>query len=77
MIHHEYPGTYFFDSGSEQDAVDSNLMIAAVGAGGLSLPDRDYYLKTDAKSVELRNQYVAYIVKLMGMIGESEAQAKG
>jgi endothelin-converting enzyme/putative endopeptidase len=76
MIHHTYPGTYFFDSGTDQDAVDSNLMIAVVDAGGLSLPDRDYYLKTDAKSVEIRQKYVDYVVKLMQMVGETEAQAK-
>jgi putative endopeptidase len=76
MIHHTYPGTYFFDSGTDQDAVDSNMMIAVVDAGGLSLPDRDYYLKTDAKSVELRQKYVDYVVKLMQMVGETEAQAK-
>jgi len=75
-IHHELPGSYFFDSGTEQDSVDSNTMIAAVGAGGLGLPDRDYYLKTDAKSVTIRQEYVAYIVKLMEMIGEPEARAK-
>ena len=75
-IHHSYPGTYFFNSGTEQDAVDSNMMIAGVGSGGLSLPDRDYYLKTDAKSVELRQKYVDYIVKLLGMIGETDTQAK-
>src|ERR1039458_167997 len=75
-IHHELPGTYFFGSGTQQDDADSNTVIASVGAGGLGLPDRDYYLKTDVKSVELREQYVAYIVKLMGMIGEPEARAK-
>ena len=75
-IHHELPGTYFFGSGTEQDSVNSSVMIAAVGAGGLGLPDRDYYLKTDEKSVRIRQQYVAYIVKLMGMIGEPEARAK-
>ena len=75
-LHHEFPGTYFFGSGTEQDAVDSNTVIAAVGAGGLGLPDRDYYLKTDAKSVEIQQKYVAYIVKLMVMVGEPEAQAK-
>jgi putative endopeptidase len=48
----------------------------AVGAGGLGLPDRDYYLKTDDKSVKLREQYVAYIQKLMMLGGDSAAQAK-
>jgi len=75
-IHHELPGTYFFSSGTDQDAVDSNTMIAVVDAGGVGLPDRDYYLKTDAKSVQIRQQYVAYIVKLLGMIGEPETSAK-
>ncbi|CAN5757812.1 M13 family metallopeptidase [soil metagenome] len=75
-IHHEIPGAYFFNSGTDQDAVDSNTIIAVVEAGGLGLPDRDYYVKTDAKSVTLREQYSAYIVKLLTMIGEPEAQAK-
>ena len=75
-IDHELPGSYFFRSGTEQDAVDSNTMIAAVAAGGLGLPDRDYYLKTDAKSVQTRAQYTAYIVKLMGLVGEDAAHAQ-
>jgi len=75
-IHHDLPGAYFFGSGTQQDDADSNTMIASVGAGGLGLPDRDYYLKTDAKSVQLREQYMAYIVKLMEMIGEPESKAK-
>ena len=75
-IHHELPETYFFGAGTQQDDADSNTVIASVGAGGLGLPDRDYYLKTDVKSVQLREQYLAYIVKLMGMIGEPEARAK-
>ncbi|MCU1320510.1 MAG: Endothelin-converting enzyme 1 [Acidobacteriaceae bacterium] len=75
-IHHEIPGAYFFNSGTDQDAVDSNTIIAVVEAGGLGLPDRDYYVKTDAKSVTIREQYAAYIVKLLTMIGEPENQAK-
>ncbi|HEX6494407.1 MAG TPA: M13 family metallopeptidase N-terminal domain-containing protein, partial [Acidobacteriaceae bacterium] len=30
VMHHELPGSFFFDSGTEQDAADSNMMIAAV-----------------------------------------------
>jgi endothelin-converting enzyme/putative endopeptidase len=47
-----------------------------VNAGGLGLPDRDYYLKTDAKSEQIRTQYVAYMVKLLSMIGEDTAHAQ-
>src|ERR1700761_4815145 len=48
-LHHESAGSFFFGSGTDQDAIDSSVIIAAVGAGGLGLPDRDYYLKTDDK----------------------------
>jgi putative endopeptidase len=75
-LHHEYEGSFFFGSSTDQDALDSSLVIVAVDAGGLGLPDRDYYLKTDDKSVKLREQYVAYIQKLMMLGGESAAQAK-
>ena len=43
-----------FSFGAQPDAKDSNRTIATLGQGGLSLPDRDYYLKTDPKSVETR-----------------------
>jgi endothelin-converting enzyme/putative endopeptidase len=75
-LHHAYPGSFFFGSRTGQDAVDSSLIIVELGAGGLGLPDRDYYLKTDEKSVKLREQYVAYIQKLLVLSGESETQAK-
>ena len=57
-----------------QDALDSSLVIVELRAGGLGLPDRDYYLKTDPKSVKLREQYVAYIEKLLTLSGESAEQ---
>jgi putative endopeptidase len=75
-LHHEDAGSYFFGSGTGQDSLDSSLVIVQVGAGGLGLPDRDYYLKTDEKSVKLREQYVAYIERLLTLGGESAEQAK-
>jgi putative endopeptidase len=68
-------GEYFFNAGPTQDAVDSNSEIAEVRAGGLGLPDRDYYFKTDAKSLEIRLKYVEYVAHLLTMTGESKAQA--
>ena len=76
VFNHTYPGTYFFEVSTEQDALDSSLIIVGTGAAGLGLPDRDYYLKTDDKSVTLRNQYVAYVAQLLGMLGESPETAK-
>ena len=75
-LHHEFPGSFFFGSGTGQDAVDSSVVIVELGAGGLGLPDRDYYTKTDEKSVKLREQYAAYIARLLGLTGESAEQAK-
>src|SRR6202171_1187913 len=48
-----------FSFGSRPYAKDSNLTIASVNQAGLSLPDREYYLKTDAKSVETRQRFAA------------------
>ena len=75
-LHHENAGSFFFGSGTGQDSLDASLVIVQVGAGGLGLPDRDYYLKTDPKSVKLREQYVAYIERLLALGGESAEQAK-
>jgi putative endopeptidase len=75
-VHHQYPGSFFFNAGTEQDAIDSSLMIVELGAGGLGLPDRDYYTKTDPKSVKIREQYVAYIQQLLALTGETAEQSK-
>jgi putative endopeptidase len=69
-------GDFFFNASATQDPDNSDTVIADEGAGGLGLPDRDYYLKTDAKSVEIRERYVAYISQLFTMAGEPVAQAK-
>ncbi len=69
-------GSFFFNSGSTQDPGDSNSVIAEISAGGLGLPDRDYYLKTDAKSEETRKAYLAYVEKILTLAGEPAAQAQ-
>ncbi len=74
-LDHNTPGNYFYRVGTEQDAVDASKVIVGVSAGGLGLPDRDYYLKTDAESVKLREQYRAYVEKLLSMSGESQETA--
>jgi endothelin-converting enzyme/putative endopeptidase len=65
----------FFGIGSNQDFADSNAVIAFYGAGGLGLPERDYYTRTDAKSVEQRRQYVAHVRTIFTLAGERDAQA--
>jgi putative endopeptidase len=65
-----------FDFGSSQDYADSSRVIAFANAGGLGLPDRDYYFKTDAKSQMTRQKYLEHVRKMLELSGESSEQAK-
>ncbi len=62
-----------FDVGIDQDMKDSTQMIAVMGQSGLGLPDRDYYLKNDAKFKQIRADYLKYIEKTLQLAGETEA----
>src|ERR1051326_2545993 len=61
---------------SEQDFKDSTVVIAQIDQGGLGLPDRDYYLKEDAKSVELRQKYAAHVPRMFQLAGDPAEMAK-
>lgn len=45
------------------------------GPGGIGLPEKDYYFRTDAKAVETRKEYVAHITRMMQLLGASAADA--
>ena len=70
-----YASSMFFDLGSSQDYADSSSEIAYADAGGLGLPDRDYYTKTDAKSGETRQKYVAHVAQMLQLLGDSPESA--
>ncbi|HEY2782874.1 MAG TPA: M13-type metalloendopeptidase [Steroidobacteraceae bacterium] len=55
------------------DARDSTRYAVILSQGGLGLPDRDYYLKDDAKLKEARGAYRAHIEKMLGMAGQAKA----
>jgi putative endopeptidase len=59
-----------FRFGSTTDFKDSTQQIAAAFQGGLALPDRDYYLETDAKSAALRDQYQEHVAKMLALMGD-------
>ncbi|MDQ2900346.1 MAG: M13 family metallopeptidase [Acidobacteriota bacterium] len=65
----------FFRFAAAQDAKDSTEVIANVYQGGLGLPDRDYYLKTDPKTVELRNAYEQHVRRMFALLGHSPERA--
>ncbi len=67
---------FFFGFGSNQDFGDSTKVIAFASSGGLSLPDRDYYLKTEDKSKEIRSQFVAHVARMFVLLGERAATAQ-
>ena len=64
-----------FNFSSGQDAKDSNAVIGQADQGGIGLPEKDYYFRTDAKSVETRKEYVAHISRMMQLTGVSAADA--
>ncbi len=65
----------FFGMGANQDFADASKVISFYGAGGLGLPERDYYTRTDAKSVEQRKQYVDHVRKMFVLSGEPDPQS--
>ena len=65
----------FFGFTSEPDFKNSTMTIANADQGGLGLPDRDYYLKDDAQSVELRQKYEQHITNMFKLAGDSPDKA--
>ncbi|MBI3538801.1 MAG: M13 family metallopeptidase, partial [Candidatus Eisenbacteria bacterium] len=60
---------------AQQDAKASTEVRLQLVQGGLGLPDRDYYTKTDDASKKLRDQYVAYVAKLFTLLGDDATTA--
>ena len=65
-----------FGFGSAPDLHDSKRTVANLAQGGLGLPDRDDYMKDDAKSKEKRERYVEHVTRMLQLLGESADQAK-
>ena len=65
-----------FELQAQEDLKDSATNIAYAGQGGLGLPDRDYYLRKDARSALLRVRYRDHIARMLGLLGEEQAKAE-
>jgi endothelin-converting enzyme/putative endopeptidase len=73
-----YASHVLFGFGEDQDFANSSSVIAFARAGGLGLPDRDYYTAADARSAELRTKYVAHVARMLELLGDShEVAAQG
>jgi putative endopeptidase len=69
-------GSPFFGSYVGQDRKNVKKMVPQIGQGGTSLPDRDYYLKTDARTLKIQEAFKKYIATLFELIGAPTNQAK-
>ena len=59
-----------FGFGGGPDLKNSSMVIINAGQGGLSLPNRDYYVNTDAKSVETRQKFSEYMTNMFKLLGD-------
>ncbi|MGA2902708.1 MAG: M13 family metallopeptidase [Candidatus Korobacteraceae bacterium] len=64
-----------FEFDQMPDLHDSRQTIADLDQSRLSLPDRDYYLKDDAKSVETRQKYLQHVQKMFELLGDTPEAA--
>jgi putative endopeptidase len=61
--------------GQQQDFDDATKVVAGIDQGGLGLPNRDFYIKDDAKSKGIRSQYETHVGKMLALSGESAQHA--
>lgn len=66
----------FISLGVQGDLNNSAMNAVYMGANGLGLPDRDYYLEMDEKSVEIREEYKKHIARMLQVLGDEESSAK-
>lgn len=75
MLHNAgIPSVFGFGAGP--DLKDSNAVIINANQGGLSLPNRDYYTNTDAKTIETRRKFVDHMAEMFTLLGDTPEQAK-
>lgn len=72
---HQLGVPMFFGFGAGPDLKNSNMYIANASQGGLTLPNRDFYDKDDAKSKEIREKFVTYMTNMFKLLGDSPEAA--
>lgn len=65
----------FFDVSVGQDEKNSDVMAVHLWQGGLGLPDRDFYVNADKSIAHIRDEYVAHLGRLLGLLGADTATA--
>lgn len=75
-LQQQHGGGAFFGIGVNTDLKKSDKMLLYILAGGVGLPERDYYTKTDEKSKEIRNAYVQHMATMLELSGVDNATTK-
>lgn len=65
-----------FRFGVAQDRKNVDKYLPSLGQGGTTLPDRDYYLKDDSRTLKIREAYLTYMTTLFTLTGSTEAEAR-
>ena len=64
-----------FNFYSNSDLHNADMVIAYIDQGGLSLPDRDYYIKDETRMVDMRKHFSDYVTEMFTLAGQSADQA--
>lgn len=75
-LHRDLGAGILLGFGAGQDMADATQTIAYTGIANAGLPDRDYYLKTDQASKDMRRQYVAHVARSLQLAGVAPAAAQ-
>jgi putative endopeptidase len=73
---HRVGGAVLFSFSVDQDRKHSSEMIAQAGQGGLGLPDRDYYTKSDTAAERLKHAYTSHVARSFELLGAEPAAAR-
>ncbi len=73
---HERQIDVFFNFYPSPDPKNAEMTIANLDQGGIGLPERDFYFRTDAKSEEIRKKYLEHVSKMFALLGMPESEAR-
>lgn len=72
---HKFSSTPLFFFYSTVDAKNSDSVITGIYQGGLGLPDRDYYVKDDDRSKEIRMKYIEHVENMFSLMGAEDSKS--
>ena len=66
----------FFQAGVDVDEKNTTQYAVQLSQGGLTLPDRDFYFKDDARTTKIKTAYQTYMTQIFGLLGDAPAVAQ-